>query len=225
MSTGERREAPYVTVSSIKGLLIGDQNCEWAPWFRAHFQNYQRTPSNFDQVTWKMNHTKLLHELRLEFQADGKTVRLDGQNWVRYQTPIGATLIGRPDLLVEQTDERILTIIDAKTGKPRDSDTAQVMLYMYLWPRAKPVYQNYQIDGLVAYQDHRVEIPASAINNFGDNLNYWLEIVTSEDEPEPTPSYYECRFCDITKADCPQRIEEGDGDIEETLDDSQDLPF
>ena len=73
------------------------------------------------------------------------------------------TLGGQPDLAARMGET--CAIIDAKTGKPGPSHLAQVILYMYAVPRAIGRRQGVVFDGQVAYADHVVDIPASAVDD------------------------------------------------------------
>ena len=43
--------------------MAGDRSCVWSGWFRAHFEDFEKVPGDFDQARWKIRHTRLLHEL------------------------------------------------------------------------------------------------------------------------------------------------------------------
>src|SRR5206468_35641 len=47
--TGFQRDVPFIWVTWISSLLSGDNHCEWAAWFRAHFEHEKR-PSTFNEV-------------------------------------------------------------------------------------------------------------------------------------------------------------------------------
>ena len=57
------------------------------------------------------------------------------------------------------------TIIDVKTGSPSPAHSVQVMLYMYAVPRAMGQHHGVAFDGVVAYRDHDVVIPATAVDD------------------------------------------------------------
>jgi hypothetical protein len=38
-------------------------------------------------------------------------------------------------------------------------------------------------------------------------LDYWIEILGGDIPPVKAPSKNECLFCNITKANCPERVE------------------
>ena len=117
-----------------------------------------------------------------------------------------ATLGGKPDLVAVRDGHGV--VIDVKTGQPSPSHHAQVMLYMYAVPKAMHQHQYTAFTGVVAYPDHLVEIPADAITpQFVEKLAQLVGRVASHSPAGQVPSASECGFCNITKTDCPQRIE------------------
>ena len=202
-----KRDGVFVWITWLAKVMAGEQACEWASWFKAHFENYTKAPSDFDTAKWKIEHTRKLRELRLECQKLGARVFLEGENQIRYTTPSGVTVVGKPDLI--SVKDRMATIYDVKTGQPKSSDQVQVMLYMHLLPKAVAAYRGMQPAGCVVYRDSRVDIPAAATDEtFAQNLDYFLGILASEEPAMKVPSHNECRFCDIAKSECPERVEE-----------------
>ena len=128
-----QRAFPYIWTTWLTKLLTGESSCEWAAWFRAHHQGWERPPSDFNFAQWQIDHTALLNDTRRKFEDSGYHVRVEGQNAFRLQGRI-ATLAGQPDLIVPSNDH--ILIVDAKTGVERASHVAQVMVYMYALPRA-----------------------------------------------------------------------------------------
>ena len=58
--------------------------------------------------------------------------------------------------------------------------------------------------------DHTVHIPAEAVDDqFIQNLGTLIRRLAAEQQAARVPSAQECRFCDITSADCPERLDEG----------------
>ena len=105
-------------------------------------------------------------------------------------------------------------IIDAKTGRSSPHHAAQVLTYMYAVPRALDRYSGVEFRGHVIYPDGNVQIPVSGMDRrFIDRLGTLIRRLADETPAQRVPSGAECRFCDITTADCPDRIE---GDTEET---------
>lgn len=214
------RTTPYLWTTWLSKLLVSEYSCEWAAWFKAHHQYYEKTPSTFDEVSWRMNHTALLAKVRLEFEALGRKVFIEQQN--RFTLPgkkTAANLEGKPDIIAVAESG---TICDVKTGQPKASDIIQVMIYMYAVPRALAKYSGMKFDGLVVYKDHRVPVPADAIDaTFKANLGSLIQRLVSSEAAYKVPSRAECGYCDLTKADCPDRFE--DEPDEEEVEPSEDF--
>jgi len=41
------RKTPYVCATWITKFLAQENYCKWAAWFQAHYQNYEKAPSDF----------------------------------------------------------------------------------------------------------------------------------------------------------------------------------
>ena len=123
-----------------------------------------------------------------------------------------ATLAGRPDLVV--LDDRDATIIDVKTSREQPWHRVQVMIYQYGLPLALPQYRNVRIGGEVVYPDRTVRVPRGGLDQrFIEDLVNLIRRLADDTPPRRVPSAAECRFCDITAADCPERVDDGpDGD-------------
>ena len=54
------REHPYIWATWLARLLAGETHCQWAGWFRAHYQDWTRPPSDFDNAKWMLgpHHTR-----------------------------------------------------------------------------------------------------------------------------------------------------------------------
>ena len=200
-----RRDHPFLWITWLSRVMVGEKSCSWASWFRAHFQDYAKVPGDFDEARWRMDHTRLLSELVTERERAGEEVRIEGQNRFRFEHKSGLVVAGTPDLVARGSET---VVFDCKTGRQKASDLAQVMLYMYFLPRSRPEYLGEDLSGSVVYRDYRNKIPARAIDDeFSDDVEYWLRILGGETPARRVPSEMECRFCDITSADCGDRIE------------------
>jgi hypothetical protein len=196
----------FIWITWLAKVMAGEQACEWASWFKAHFEGYEKAPSDFDAAKWKIVHTRKLRELRLERQKLGERAFLEGENQIRYTAPSGVVVVGKPDLIAVSKGRP--TVYDVKTGKQKASNEVQVLLYMYLLPQAVPAYRGTRPAGCVVYNDSRVEIPAEAVDEaFIQNFEYFLGIIASGEPALKVPSRNECRFCDIAKSECPERVE------------------
>ena len=203
-----RANGPYIWVTWLPKLLSGLNSCEWASWFKAqHYSDsWARMPSDFDLSKWLTAHTALLNESRVTWERKGYSALTEGQNHFNLRGN-SAVLAGKPDLVARKGDG--VKIIDAKTGRPSPADALQVMIYMYALPRALERYRGLKLTGQVVYSDHVVNIPAEAVDEaFVRNMGQLITRLASEMPARRVPSPGECRFCEITPADCPERAEE-----------------
>ena len=200
------RESPYIWATWISRFLAGESSCEWAGWFRANYQDWERPPSDFDQAQWMMDHTDLLNRARDSREALGYEVFIENQNSFRLRGKY-ATLAGKPDLIAVKNSDAV--IIDAKTGKNSPHHSVQVLIYQYAVPRAIPEYRGMEFRGHVMYPDSNVQIPVSGLDRkFIERLGSLIRRLADESPARRIPSAQECRFCDITAADCPERVED-----------------
>lgn len=198
-------------VTWLSKLMTGEVGCQWAPWFKTHYTDYTRAPSDFPLATWTAEHNKLLDEVSKERLKLGDSVYREEQNRFRVRRSTGLVVAGKPDLVTVDKDGHC-TVYECKTGIPRQSDMTQVILYMMLLPYAVPLYKGKNLSGCVVYKTGaRSDIPAKAIDKaFGESATYFLNILESPDPPSPTPHLNECRFCDITEEDCSERVKTDD---------------
>ena len=201
-----RAHGPYIWVTWLTRLLVGEHSCEWAAWFRSHHESrsWEKVPNPFSQVEWQMRHTAAISECRRQWEDLGYRVFTENQNSFVLRGR-SAALGGKPDLIARKGCSG--TIMDIKTGRPSPSHSVQVMLYMYAIPLALKQYGGIAFDGQVVYPDGVVEIPASSVNSEFIQRTAALIRRIGADAPAPrVPSGQECRFCDITLADCPERM-------------------
>lgn len=201
----KKRQSPYIWATWLTRLLVGEHCCEWGAWFRTHHESssWQKVPNTFDVTTWQVAHTARVQEIRAKLEAEGKSVFTEGQNSFVLRGAIAA-LGGKPDLIA--TSKGNGTIIDIKTGKPSPAHHVQVMVYMYAVPRVLRQYHSMTFNGRVVYGDHEIQIPASAVDEkFIANLTGLIRRLASPTCPKKVPNPVECGFCNITKADCPER--------------------
>ena len=201
------RVDPYVWVTWLTHLLVGDHSCEWSAWFRTRYKNYEKVHSTFDFALWSMQHKSLLDVMVGRLEAQEYSISLEGQNSFTLRGASGIVLGGKPDVIATREQREI--ILDAKTGQPSQADIAQVMIYMWAVPRAISKYSGMVLDGRVVYSDHEIDVPSCTIDNtFQNNL---VELIRKVGGPVPlrkVPTAAECRFCPIAISECPERIEE-----------------
>ena len=152
-----------------------------------------------------LEHTALVNREREERERAGYTVTTENQNLFRLKGS-SATLAGKPDLIARKGND--IVAIDAKTGRPSPAHRVQLMIYQYAVPKALKEYQGRELRGQVTYPDSSTGIPASAVDGaFIEDLSGLIRRLASKTPARRVPSAAECRFCDITKGDCPDRIE------------------
>ena len=202
----QRREHPYIWASWLPRLLTSENSCEWAIWFKAHHQDWTRTPSEFNQAEWMLNRTSLLNKQKTQWEARGQDVYVEGQNSFRLRGQ-SATLAGRPDLIVVRNHDAL--IIDIKADQKQRSRYVQIMIYIYALPRALPQYQHAKLSGEVIYPTRTVRVPMGSLHTqFKKDLGVLIRRIAADEPAARVPSEHECRFCDITVADCPERMGE-----------------
>ena len=211
------REHPYIWATWLARLLAGEAHCEWAGWFRAHYRDWTKPASDFDSARWMLEHTALVNEARESREALGYEVFTENQNSFRLRGKL-ATLAGKPDLIAIKGNDFV--VIDAKTGRPSSHHDVQVMIYQYAVPRALEEYRGMKFRGHVIYPDGNVQIPVSGIDRkFIDRLGSLIRRLADETPARKVPSAGECRWCDITAEDCPERVEGEPQGREGTTDD------
>jgi len=208
-----RKDGPYIWTTWLSKLLVGDNSCEWASWFKTQFDGKSWTRA--DQVSnlarWQIGHTDMLNRKAGELRKQGYEVTREAQNQFTVAAEkIKVAVAGKCDLIARQGD--LVWIIDVKTGRPRASDQAQVMIYMYLLPLARPELQKLKVKGLLVYGDHEAVVePEEVDRQFVQALQGLIRRLANTREPAvKVPAWSECQFCDISKIHCPERVEQPD---------------
>ena len=156
-----------------------------------------------------MQNTRRRHDLRDRLEADGYTVSTERANSFMLQGNSGALVSGQADLVAVALDGHV-TVYDVKTGAQRDSDVAQVMIYMYALPLvAGSPCEGKSLDGRLVYKDDTEKyIPASVIDqDFTEGLHDLIRRIVSDKPARRVPSPPECNWCDLTDLDCPERVD------------------
>ena len=84
------------------------------------------------------------------------------------------------------------------------------MIYMYALPKAMQEYRDAKFSGEIVYNYHTHRVPQGGIDQgFIQNLGSLIRRIAAPEPPIRVPSAQECRFCDITTADCPERVDAG----------------
>ena len=192
------RDSPYIWVGWLAKVMSGEITCHWQSWFQSQNQLTEKQPSDFDLTEWIMNHTKMLTELKEKLIKEGYNPLIE--QTIRHNIPNSNIIVsGKSDCIIEKEDKII--VYDCKTGKERVSDQIQVMLYMYLLSKGK--FSKRKLTGIVMYKDKEIKIQ-NLPEEFEENFNFFVNILSLSKPPTKNPGE-NCKFCSITKNDCPER--------------------
>ena len=194
MASSTHRPFPFIWPTWITGLLAGDKQCRWAAWYRAHYRYEKRPDQNFDSAAWTASHNALVQRRKAALEADGWRVTLEGQNDFKL---VGRTAVlsGKPDLLAFKDGQALVS--DEKTGKKKNADFWQVLIYMLALPRKRS--DLVRLRGEVVYSDDLVVpvAPEELTPQRSEQIFAMLRLVGGDEPPERVPSENECSFCDI----------------------------
>ena len=202
-----RTTGPRISPAWLAGLLSAEADCEWASWFRTHHENWQaREIPDLSGLDWIIQYTCQLNDCIKRYEEQGYTVSNGAPN--AYSLSLGeAVLSGSPDVIATKGDDCI--VIDFPKGEPNSSHQLQVMIHIYAPPRAVGRFQGMSPRGELVYWEELVDIPAGSLDReFIDNLYRQAQRLTSVQPLVRVPSPDECWMCDITTANCPQRMED-----------------
>lgn len=196
---------PYAYVTWLTSLLAGESQCEYAPWFKAHFKYQKRVDPDFHLAAWSAQHAEMVKATADQMVTDGWTVTTEDENGFKLDGQ-AAVVSGKPDLV--GTRDGMALILDCKTGRQRNSDWWQVLLYLWAnryarrWPEA--------VTGQVVYRAAAATVQSEELTSErAGAIVALIRRVSQHESPEPKPSPGECRFCDLTREDCPSRIDAG----------------
>jgi hypothetical protein len=88
-------------------------------------------------------------------------------------------------------------VVDCKTGAEQPWHSLQMMIYMLCLPHARK--------GLAGKQ---IEVPCDALDDgFRAEFKRVMGVLGGAEIPMKAPSPLECRYCNISPGDCPERLE------------------
>jgi len=213
----QERKQPFVWPSWISKLIAGEDHCFWKVWFKSHFTKFDKMPSDFNTASWVIKHTAMIRQRTEALERLGYRVMIEDQNSFSWDYK-GAQVNGKPDIVAFGQEENFKgemenesVIEDIKSGKCKTSDQVQVWLYQIILPKAMPEYESVRFKGTVVYKPgvKDVPIPETIVDDASlktEVINTIDKVIGPEMDARCTPSRGECRFWDITSADCAQRI-------------------
>jgi hypothetical protein len=203
--TPTERSNPFIWVSWLSKVMAGEKQCEWASWFRSHYV-WDKLPSGLDLAKWTADHAQLLRARKAELEAAGFTVYAEDQNSFTLMGQTGIEVSGKPDIVAIRGQEAYVE--DCKTGTPRHSDHFQVLVYMLALPHVEGPWKGRKLDGRIIYGGTVVDVPASKIDaNLKELFRNTILTIGGPEPARKAPSWGECRYCDISGGDCPERID------------------
>lgn len=198
---------PYIWGTWLAKLLGGDQ-CLWSGWFKAHFQ-YAKFEQQSEQLAeWNRDHIALMRRVRAELEENGWTCAVEDENQFKVDFP-AAVVAGKPDLIGTMPGQ--LLVVDGKTGREREADWWQVVIYMRALQLTRPrLVEGRTLEGIVYYKRGNTRtIPLREITDARrQDLVEMVKVIAGDTEPPRAPSRHECERCNIGYADCPKRWRE-----------------
>lgn len=203
-----RHGKSFLWVTWLAKLLAGDQ-CLWRVWFQSRHSYVKFEPRKFDLAQWNREHNELMRRRRLELEREGFLVTAEDANAFRLHGQ-AAVLCGKPDLVA--TKPGLALVVDGKTGRERDSDLWQVLLYLYALPKCRPdLVKDCALEGEVQYgqTDERITVtPDELTPERVEQVVTVIRAVSGAQAPARVPSLHECERCNVGPSDCPQRVTE-----------------
>jgi hypothetical protein len=198
-----RKDKPYLYVTWLAKLL-GGHECLWSAWFKAHYRYDKYETQAMDLVQWNREHNELMRLRRAELEREGFTVTVEQENDFKLEGA-AAIVAGKPDIIA--TKPGIVLVVDGKTGRERESDIWQVLLYLWALPKVRPNLRG-DLEGEVQYKrgDLRITLlPSELTPERLERIVTLIKTVSAPTPPARVPSAYECKVCNIGPQDCAQR--------------------
>lgn len=195
---------PYIWATWLAQLLGGKQ-CVWRVWFQSRFRYDKYQEEAMDLVKWNRDHNRLMAARRKELEREGWTVTTEEQNAFKLEGQL-AIVAGKPDIVAAKPGH--VLVVDGKTGRQRDSDIFQVLLYLFAIPKSRPDLVG-ALEGEVQYAkgDERIAItPDQLTPERMDDIVALIKAIAGETPPRKVPSRDECRRCPVGFGDCPERV-------------------
>jgi PD-(D/E)XK nuclease superfamily len=211
----EPKQFPSVWVTWLAKLMTDEIQCPWSVWFRAHYK-YEKLSRDFDSAQWSTNHRTLLNDRISQLQAEGWSVYVEGENWFEVMgRQYVIKIAGKPDIIAFR-DEQIW-VEDCKTGRKKNSDLYQELLYILLLPLSHPKCRGMRLQGRLVYPDEAINISSDQVNeDFKTQFREAIALLSNTTPVRKVPSFQECRYCDISAQYCAERVDvKPDQDLEE----------
>ena len=206
------RHKPYIWPSWFTKLLSGEDHCWWRAWTKTNYK-VTKLPETKDRKDFFREYTEKHDAITVrraeELRQLGCTVYVEDEAQFK-MVGSAADVAGKPDIAAVR--DRTLLVVDAKSGKKRSSDHYQVLIYMFALPLTWLRDKVDEVKGEVEYTDGPVPVrPLGPVEK--DQILEAIKKLTGS-EPDPIPSVWECKYCDVAK--CPVRYKSNtEGNVSE----------
>lgn len=198
----KRRKRPYVWVTWLTKLLAGEHSCLWRSWYKACFK-YTKRPDDPGRAAffeeWTAKHDAISTARAEELRQAGWVVREEEAAAFKLKGKAG-DLAGKPDIAAVKGEEGL--VVDAKSGRQRESDAWQVLVYLLALPLSWG--KGIRWRGEVQYKGRAVDVRPLGKSEQANITSVLQTITDPTAEPRRVPSWSECRYCDV--AACPERV-------------------
>lgn len=192
----ELREEPFIWATWLTKLISGEAKCEWSLWFRARHY-YQKLESGTSLEGWTKEHDALVEWRANKLREAGLKPRIEQSFTVNGRS---ATVKGKADIVYEA--DGVTWIEECKTGKRRDADHVQAILYMWFAElNGARVTQ-----ARVVYKDEIVDVSRTRMPAVREAALRLVALSTQQNPPPRNPSQLECRSCNVGHFYCKDRV-------------------
>ncbi len=132
----------------------------------------------------------------------------EGENWFEVTGREHVVKVsGKPDILAIRGKGAFVE--DCKTGRKKNSDLYQILLYLLLLPVSGTKYRGLSWKGRLVYPDSVMEIQSAQVDEeFRAQFREAIATLSSTIPARKVPSFQTCHYCDISAQYCPERVEE-----------------
>ena len=194
------RDEPFIWATWLTKLITAEAHCEWSLWFRAR-HTFDKLESGASLEGWTKDHNDLVEWRARKLREAGLRPRIEQGFQVNGRI---ATVKGKADIVYEQ--DGVTWIEECKTGKPRDSDHVQALIYMWL----VELGGNKNTQARVVYKDRIENVDRNRIGDIRGTAARLVKITTEPTPPPRNPSQPECRSCNIGPYYCDERMASDD---------------
>lgn len=210
--TEPKRPKKYCWTTWLTKLLAGEDRCWYKAWYKSTYR-YEKRADDADRADffaeWQKKHDAITTRRVAELRKQGWVVKVEEEGEFKLVGK-NADVAGKPDYVAMK--DGVALVGDAKSGKKRESDHWQVLIYAFALPLSWLRGSGLAIEGEVEYSDQRQPVrPLSDAAR--KNIVEAIQRIAGPAELPAAPSVSECKFCDVAK--CPYRVESvkrADGD-------------